>query len=245
MYRLGDMVFVSKKEVRRACRKLFYKFDYDPYVLSGIHDVPDKRKAFVRDLLSYTPSYAEADKYGEPEIFIDLSRDPKFLLVGVRDDKYTVSLTEALMYLEKNTNSYRRLYRNARRNIRRQIRMFVNVEIERGVMCVLSNKMINPDDAEVHHVIPFSELFIGYLDSIGITPKTIPADVSDVLSGWAKYHKDHAVLCLLSKRAHSMIENIPPVFQDMLAKNSKKLSDVYDERERNGTDESSDESDVV
>ena len=246
MYRLGEMVFSSKKEVRRLCRKLFYKFDYDPYVLSKIYNVPDKRKDFVQDLLANTPSYIEADKYGKPDIYIDLSKEPKFLIVSVRDDSYRVSLTEALMHLEKNTNSYKFIYRNARRNIRKQIRTFANAEIERGVTCVLSNKIIDAEDAEVHHVTPFKDLLSDYLYSIGVTPKNIPYDTSGILINWTEYHKNNAVLCLLSKRAHGMIENIPAVFQKMLSKNARKLSDVYKRRDgENGANSRSQESDVV
>ena len=54
VYRLGGSAFTSKKRVRRICRKILYETEYDPYRLSGIHEVPDKGKAFVRDPVSYT-----------------------------------------------------------------------------------------------------------------------------------------------------------------------------------------------
>ena len=244
MYRLGGSVVTSKKRVRRICRKILYETEYDPYVLSGIHKVPDKGKHFVRDLLAYHPDYIKADIYGEPDIFVDVSESPAFLIVSVRDDKYRVTISEALNHLEKKVNLYRRLYNNARRNIRRQTRAFLKVEIEKGVMCVLSSRQIEIGDAEVHHVTPFHDLFANYLGTLGLTPQTIPMDVSGLLVGWADYHRRHAVLCVLSKRAHDMMDKIPPRFQDMLAKSARKLSEVYDERGDDGS-KSTTKSDVV
>ena len=229
MYRLGDNIYHNKRRIRRICYKILYETEYDKWRLSKIYKIPDKNKVFIRDLLSYHPRYIEFDEYGEPDIFVDLNEKPSFLIRSIRGDEYRVALSESIQHLEKSVHTYRKAYKNARRNVRRQTKAFLNAEIERGVVCMVTSHKIELGDAEVHHVTPFRDLFIAYLDTIGMTPKTVPEDIAKVLDGWSGYHREHAVLCVLSRTAHGMIDKIPPRFQNMLSTNARKLSTIYEE----------------
>jgi len=204
--RIGERLFASKNDATAAVRKVLH--GYSPGQTIGAAD-----EAFMLDVFERHPEWSLKKGAGVASIEVEQNLGSRgFWITRVDGSRTDISFVKCLTR-PTHEHDVRAAFRA---EVRPQIQAFRHARLAADARCEVTGEPLTPENTHVDHAPPtFDEIVASFMafrcwDNIKVN-ETVDGSTETLLDNlelaalWQRYHREHANLRLVTKRANLSI----------------------------------------